>query len=223
MKIAFLGDSITEGLLGVSFFDMLVSELPSHELVNFGKGGDTVLSLHKRIKRLDLSSFDTIVLFIGVNDQFSKLTVAYRLLKMMMMQNSSKNLEQFKQRYIDLLDFLGDKRIIVIPPLVLGEDGTNKWNKVLGEYTNIIDELVQVRENVSFINVRKTFLAYLSEKTISDYLPYHIPQLQKDTLLSTSQEIDEVATKRGLHLTLDGVHINSKGASMIKDAIKSAI
>lgn len=47
--IAFFGDSLTEGSPGVSYFDILKDKLPNENLLNFGKGGDTVISLYKRI------------------------------------------------------------------------------------------------------------------------------------------------------------------------------
>jgi lysophospholipase L1-like esterase len=45
-----------------------------------------------------------------------------------------------------------------------------------------------------------------------------------DTLiLRTDEEIDRKATERGLHLTLDGVHLNSAGAGLVAEAFAEAI
>jgi lysophospholipase L1-like esterase len=45
-----------------------------------------------------------------------------------------------------------------------------------------------------------------------------------DTLiLRTDEQIDGKATERGLHLTLDGVHLNSAGARLVADALVEVI
>ena len=52
-KIAFFGDSLTEGIPGASYFQILKDRLPNENLINFGKGGDTVISLYRRVRELD--------------------------------------------------------------------------------------------------------------------------------------------------------------------------
>ncbi|MEJ2664475.1 MAG: hypothetical protein P8107_10610, partial [Spirochaetia bacterium] len=64
--IAFFGDSLTEGFPGVSFFKLLKEKLPGHILKNFGKGGDTVIGLYRRIRKLNIAApFDISFLWIG--------------------------------------------------------------------------------------------------------------------------------------------------------------
>src|SRR5690554_2811517 len=41
IKIAFYGDSLTAGIPGVSYFNILRQRLPEHELLNFGQPDDT--------------------------------------------------------------------------------------------------------------------------------------------------------------------------------------
>ncbi len=60
----------------------------------------------------------------------------------------------------------------------------------------------------------------LSETPSSAYVPKRINQLRKDVLkLTTPELIDEAAKKRKLQLTLDGVHLNTKGASLVFEAV----
>ena len=54
MRIAFFGDSLTYGKLGVSYINIIKKEYPDFELLNFGKNGDTVNSLYKRIRPLSI-------------------------------------------------------------------------------------------------------------------------------------------------------------------------
>ncbi len=226
MKILFLGDSITEGVPGVSFIPMIQDNFSSIDLVNRGVGGDTVSSLLSRVKKMnDLSSFDQIVLFIGVNDVFGKLTIIYKILKTLMKKRWAKNISTFKNQYNDLIAFImnENKKIIIIPPLLIGEDINNKCNTELLVLTTIIYNIT-MENNLTYLALDSEFKDYLKDKQISNYLPIKISELLKDVKrLTTLQLIDQKSKDRGLHLTLDGVHINSNGAKIISKAISNYI
>jgi lysophospholipase L1-like esterase len=68
MKIAFLGDSLTEGWPGAAYFPLLARRLPRHELLNLGRAGDTVLDLRRRVTRGGLGPVDLAFIWVGVND-----------------------------------------------------------------------------------------------------------------------------------------------------------
>ena len=70
MRIAFLGDSLTEGRPGESFLARLRVLLPGDELLNHGRAGDTVPALLARLEHTALEPVDLDVLWIGVNDAF---------------------------------------------------------------------------------------------------------------------------------------------------------
>jgi lysophospholipase L1-like esterase len=71
MKIAFLGDSLTEGWPGAAFFPLLEQRLPRHELLNLGRAGDCVADLLRRLPFQDPGQVDLVVLWIGANDAVS--------------------------------------------------------------------------------------------------------------------------------------------------------
>lgn len=222
MKILFLGDSITEGIPGVSFVSMIQENCSEIELVNRGQGGDTVSSLFKRVKKMsDLSFFDQIVLFVGVNDVFGKLTNTYKILKTLTKQRWAKDASTFKKQYMDLITFImnENKNIIVIPPVLIGEDINNIWNIELIGLIEIING-ISIQADLTYLDIHDEFKEYLKDKRISDYLPKKINVLLKDVKrLTESALVDQKSMDRGLHLTLDGVHINSNGAKIISEAI----
>lgn len=49
MKIALIGDSLTEGRPGVPFHTILEDKFPNITFVNLGKPGETVKSLYTRL------------------------------------------------------------------------------------------------------------------------------------------------------------------------------
>lgn len=227
MKIAFFGDSITEGVPGVSFVKRLEQHYPQHQLVNYGKGGDTISSLNRRIHKIsELDSFDVFILFVGVNDLFGKLTFTYRILKTLMRQRWARNIHAFKTQYNSTLEYLMTKkaRIIVIPPLLIGEDVHNKWNLMLTEYVSTIESLVATYPSIEYLDLRKEVLSYLEDKPISSFIPTNVLELLKDVKeLHSDDDVDERSKARELHLTLDGVHINSMGATFLMDGIIKAL
>ena len=70
MRIAFLGDSLTEGHPGESYLTRLRRLLPGDELRNGGRGGDTVPALLARLEHTGLEPADLAFVWIGVNDAF---------------------------------------------------------------------------------------------------------------------------------------------------------
>jgi len=222
MNVLFLGDSITEGVPGVSYTEIIKKQIENIKIVNRGVGGDTVSSLFRRVKKMsDLSNYDHIVLFIGVNDVYGKLNHTYRVLKILKNQKWAKNKNKFIIQYNELINYIltYNKNIIVIPPLLLGEDVLNKWNLELDELRNEIVEIIQ-KNDLPILRIDHSFKDYLQNKEISAYLPLKITELLQDvTKLTNPQLVDEKSNSRGLHITLDGVHLNSTGAKMIANEI----
>ena len=65
MRIAFLGDSLTEGRPGESFLTRLRALLPGDELLNHGRAGDTVPALLRASSTPLSSRVDLAVVWIG--------------------------------------------------------------------------------------------------------------------------------------------------------------
>ena len=199
MKIAFFGDSLTEGIQGASYFEILKKKLPEHQLFNFGKGGDTVISLYKRIRSLDMNSnFDISFLWVGVNDVLVKTSWIYPILKRIRRQPWAKKPEDFEHYYRSLLDLLKktSQYLVTVSPLFIGEDIDNTWNKELAELAKIIKSLSAFYSNTIYFNIQAPFIPLLSKENTS---------LKK------------------LHFTMDGVHLNKAGADIVANEFQQVI
>lgn len=225
MKIAFYGDSLTEGIPGVSYFRILEAKLPDHELVNHGKGGDTVISLYRRVVRKQLDvPVDIAFLWVGVNDVFAKVTLAHSMLKRLVRQPWAKDHDQFGDYYARILNLLCPKatKVVTVSPLLIGEDLENRWNQELAELSEIVSSVSSPIVNVNYLNLRARFSENLAGRTISDYIPRSNIRVLLDVLfLQRREQIDKIARGRGLHLTLDGVHLNSTGAEIVAEVFMS--
>lgn len=222
MKIAFYGDSLTAGIIGVSYIEILKKRLPDHTLINYGKGGDTVISLYRRIVAQNLlAPVDLIVLWIGVNDVFVNMSWTYPIIKRLEQQLWAKTLEEFAQYYRLILDLLCPlaKKVVTVPPLLIGEDIQNRWNQELDRLNGIIRELSVSRQNIDYLDLRTIAISRLASKPISPYVAKSAARIVLDAVaLRDHRQIDQKSAERGLHFTLDGVHLNSAGAELVAEA-----
>ena len=227
MKIAFFGDSLTEGIPGVACFDILREKLREHELYNYGRGGDTVLSLYRRIQRLRLPApFDIAFLWVGTNDILVHISPAYPVVKTLINQPWTRSEKEFADCYHSAVEFLGRKarRVCTVSPLFIGEDLANDWNLRLERLCGIIADLSVERERTDYIDLREVFRPKLDKLEISAYVPGSVATLGLDVLASKDpKQIDARSAERGLHFTMDGVHLNSAGAEIVAEVFRNRI
>lgn len=228
MNIAFIGDSLTRGIPGSSYLTILRSQLPQHRLFNLGKGNDTVVSLYRRVSRLRFSDtpFDIAFLWVGVNDIDRDSSWAFRVANALRRQPRSRDLDDFRLYYGKILDILRQNAvwIVAVSPLLKGEDIHNQWNQELSAYADVIRGLSMQDEQMEYLDLRQRFFSRLATQRVTDY-PLKSPlSVGLDALtLRSDAQVDEMAAKRGLHLTLDGVHLNSAGAALVAEAFLEVI
>jgi len=211
VKIACIGDSLTEGRPGVSFFKQLTAKHQHIELDNLGKPGETVKSLHTRLEKSKLDNYDLSFLWIGVNDVYAKL------LKMQA-QPVTKDHQEFQDYYVKVLEMIlaSSKHVVLVTPALIGEAIKNTSNTEIKELSSIIQTISSKYTNVSFLNMQKVFEQHLEHVNSSDYINTNIMRVMIDALFYKNPlRIDRLSKKRGLHLTLDGVHLNNKGAELV--------
>lgn len=210
MKIGLIGDSLTEGRPGVSFVDILREKYPGISFDNLGKPGETVKSLHARLTKTKLeTNYDLIFLWIGVNDVYSKLLKVQA-------KPVAKEPEEFREYYNKVLEMVlsSTKQVVTVSPALVGETSQN--DKEIKSLTSIIQSLSSDHPNVSFLDMHAVFKKHLSNVTSSDYLSINVMRVMMDVLFyKNPTSIDRLSKKRGLHLTIDGIHLNSTGAALV--------
>ena len=227
MKITFWGDSLTQGVPGCSYFNNLTDMLPDHTLINYGRGGVTVISLHKRILKMEpLDPVDMAFLWIGTNDVFLGVSFSLRVIGFLRRLPISRNNVEFKEHYQSILSILSQSAgvVVTVPPILIGEDLDGRWNHDLFVLAQSIKELTALHENVTYLDLRAPFVLRLAQKRPSEYVPVSALQIARDEMtLKTSAQIDRLADERGLHVTLDGVHLNSTGAELVASEFMDTI
>lgn len=220
MKIALIGDSLTEGRPGVSFFNILKEKFPNITFDNLGKPGESVKSLYTRLLKIKLDiDYDISFLWIGVNDVYSKLLSVQA-------QPVAKDPNEFKDYYEKILDLVlvSSKKVVAVTPALVGENTNNAPNHEIKELNVLIQSITRNQANVSFLDIQSVFFSDLAKVNSSDYISTKVMRVMVDVFFyKKPSRIDRLSKERGLHLTLDGIHLNSTGAQIVAEIYASEI
>ncbi len=221
MDIAFFGDSLTAGKPGASYYRMLCRMLPEYKLHNYGHGGDSVIGAYDLVSRLKLQApFDISFVWIGTNDIFPKVSWTFPVVRRFMGLPWTRDHREFESIYGLLLDELcyRSRVIYTVSPWFIGEDPDNDWNSELDELAAIVQAVSANHEHTSYLDIRAQFRNELDNGTVSSYVPRSALTVAWDVLrLQGVTAVDQKAEQRGLKYTLDGVHLNSKGARVVAE------
>jgi lysophospholipase L1-like esterase len=227
MRIAFVGDSLTYGLPGCSYVDRLREPLAGHTVLNLGRGNDTVIGLYRRMLRWQaVERFDVAVLWVGVNDLSGNGSRLPRWVNWLRGQPRVYSREQFRAYYARVLDLLCRQsgHVIAVSLAVKGEDLDSERNRRGALLSQDIQGLASDRSQATYLDLRSAFARQLDGKAVAVYAPRPWACTARDGLaLHGDQRVDRAAHGRGLHLTLDGVHLNSAGATLVAQEVLAAL
>jgi len=159
MRIAFLGDSLTEGWPGAAYFPLLRKRLPHLELLNLGRAGDTVVDLLSRVTHRGLDPVDLAFIWVGVNDAVMGAWDA--------VGDGVGNgwgwaarLEGIRDDYETLVEWTAARasRIVCVRPVVLETEGS-VWQEHADELGDVIAVLAGARDGAHVLDLRPGFAA----------------------------------------------------------------
>lgn len=235
MRIAFFGDSLTEGRDGASYLHTLRARvaddvrLRTVALLNAGVGGDTIYNLARRIDR-DITPLapDWVVIFIGSNDCTTGL-LRHRLptpqaiatLRYFSCVKGIRNAitpARFTDGLRIVIDALARRtpaRIALCTPAIYGEaPGSRAW-RLLDQYVDVV-RWVGSERGCPVIDVRGAITHALATMTPRSPLA---PLLSLRTRLHRNADIETLARLRGYRFTYDGIHLTTAGAAIVADTI----
>ena len=227
MRIGFFGDSLTEGLPGVPYVDILQERLPSDELVNFGRAGDSVIGTLQRVRSLRSEKpFDLAFVWTGVNDVLARISWASPTTRRLTGKPWADSRDEFIAQYRALLEALSPRtiRIVAVAPLLIGEDLSNPWNQELDVRAREMESLCADFARVEFLNLRPYMTDVASGECASPFVEKRgLGTVWEAIALRDSEAVDCVAAERGLCYTVDGIHLNSRGAKAVAGAFAGRI
>ena len=216
-NILFIGDSITEGKLGINFVDMIKNKYPDICCHNKGHDGDTLLRITTRLIKIlkkDKHKYSTLVIEAGHNDillpHLKLRWPVMRIKRVTPVYQMGIVLDQKLKTIISL----SNAKIILTTLSCIGET----FNSQLNQKRRLLNEQIKKmghRYDAYIADVSSFFDDIILNSNSSSYLLDNPVNLVIDYFRSKkSVWVDEISRKRNLRLTIDGGHLNSKGAKI---------
>ncbi len=236
----FAGDSLTEGVYGIGYVERIAAALArgehglQGEVVNAGRSGETIASIRYRTDALLERYRPTwLVLAVGCNDVWLpwlsahslgwRLWLGYRRLRTG--QRLSTDLDQFAAAYRALIDRAQQAgvRVLACTTSPVGERLSSPVNSRVARLNGVIKHVaadchVPVADvwqaSVEALALLPRRSSYISAEWLFAWL---------DRRRYRAAGADRMAERRRLHLTFDGIHLNSRGADLWATVVLEAL
>jgi lysophospholipase L1-like esterase len=220
------GDSLTEGMIGASYVDMLRERLPAAvRVINAGVNGDTAINLLRRVER-DVVPYrpDVVVILVGLNDLTTVYgwptnRAYYRTVKRVTVELTPVRFAHAYRRLIAVLRERTGARLALCTLTTVGERLEAPFQVYVDAYSTVIRALA-IQERLPLIDLRAAFSAALAAEP-HDGPPYHIwtPLLDWAAIGLRGRSYAELAARRGYRLLCDGAHLADAGAALVAETM----
>lgn len=228
--IVFLGDSITEGVIGASFVDRVHNALAGRaRIVNAGINGDTVVNMRWRVRR-DVAAHqpDVVVVMSGLNDigtahALMPQRIYYRLVKGNLVDLTPRRFAAGYRALLAEIRRYTRAQIILCTPTTLTEDPAAAVQTVVDTYAVIVRSIAH-QQGLALIDVREAF----TRAVAADPRPgpaYDIKVAIRDLIAIRwgRATYEGLAKQRGYRLTCDGAHLAEAGANLLASVVVAAL
>jgi len=220
------GDSITRGSYSADYVAMLASRLPDWDFVNAGVNAELAYNLAERIGDIVALDPDAVTILIGTNDVNAtfgiRAALGYRAAKRLPERPGPLFFRENLLGVVRTLKRETRARIALfsIPPI--GEESGHYAYLRTEDYAAIIREVAEA-EGVEYLPLRERICGYLEslprgrERPLA-FKDFGRAQLRAGRMRSyLGKSLDEVSAFNRFHILVDGVHLNTHGASIAAD------
>jgi lysophospholipase L1-like esterase len=228
-NLLFLGASITQGRISVSFVNILKRTLDprQYKFINQGIAGFESYNILTKLDKAVNTKPDFVILLGGTNDILSaldpKLSRLSRKLKKIPHEPSVSNFCQNITEIVKRLKQETYAKIAIASLPVLGENLDSKENKMVKEYNSEL-KFISETENVFYLPVFEKQVSFLNQVMQAKGRDCIKPS--KMAFKSLAQHyllfkgLDSISKKNGYILLTDGIHLNSIGSKFVADEIE---
>lgn len=233
MKILFIGDSIIKGTQGVDWVRMIAKKHTTWKIENAGINGQTLNKITDRlISKVSHAKYDAIVLEVGYNDillptfkhkrgWFSK--AYYHQLKQGYIPSAIGDFEMILREAVDYIRNVSKAKIILPTISCINENLQTDINNKVISYNKVIKKIARESDGL-VADVHERFSSVLKHGKGQDYLlESFVNTTVLDPINCLIGRADALSESRGLELTIDGVHPNTKGALLFKEEVEKAL
>ncbi|WP_436774625.1 SGNH/GDSL hydrolase family protein [Yinghuangia sp. YIM S09857] len=231
-RIACLGDSLTRAQISADYLDLLGRRHPSGDvqLARFGANGDFAYNLLQRLDAVVANPPDVITVLIGTNDARASLAdypVEQAMKRKKLPERPSAGwFQQCLGAVVERLRAETDATIGLLSLPVLGQQPDAPAAQASGAYSRMIAE-VAATHDATYLPLHERQTEEL-RRADPPPVPYQEPTpaaglgvFLRHAVLRRS--LDTISRRRGLLLTTDHIHQNTRGATLIAEAIDAAM
>ncbi|WP_157680384.1 SGNH/GDSL hydrolase family protein [Mycobacterium dioxanotrophicus] len=231
-RVVCLGDSITRGQLSADYVAMLSerTSLAPLEFTNAGVNGELAENVLRRLAGIVELQPDVVTVLIGSNDVVASMSAksgarARRMNKL----TGRPGIEGFADNVAAIVERLTREtsaRIGLLSLPVLGEDLGSASVRRSQEYSAVLKKIAE-SDRVTYLPLNERQVEYLTVGGFQpcthyrDNLALMVGGAIQHFLLRRS--LDDISHRRGLQLTTDLLHQNTRGATMIADLIEEFV
>jgi lysophospholipase L1-like esterase len=224
--IRVFGDSITSGVPGAAYCDCLKGRITFKQ---YGLGGDTVTGLIRRLCRVAMAAEDMVIVEIGTNDillPYLKSTSKNWQRLVSSIERSGRipvgSMEEFSEKYRILAEILSEHRVVFVSIPCIGEDIESEVNAKVDSYNAVIKEICTEQKGwyVDFNQAQKNEIRRGLRRSNSYVVGEDSTTMMFDVVATKVLGLTEyLSRKRELITTIDGVHLNQRGATLLANMI----
>lgn len=230
--VACLGDSLTRAQVSVDYLDLLERRRPAGDvrLARFGVNGDFAHNLLQRLDTVVADAPEVITVLIGTNDARASLA-GYPVEQVMRRKRlperpSAGWFQQCLGAVVARLRAETDARIGLLSLPVLGQHLDGPAARASLAYSRMIAE-VAAAEEVAYLPLHERQTEEL-RRADAPPIPYReaTPAAGVGVLLQRAllrRSFDAISRRRGLMLTTDHIHQNSRGAALVAEVIDGGL
>jgi acyl-CoA thioesterase I len=226
------GDSLTRGAVSADYVQMLASRLPGWEFVNAGVNAELAFNLAERIGDIVALRPDAVTILIGSNDVNATFGLQAELGYM-----AAKRLPErpsplfFRENLVGIVRTLKretEARIALfsIPPV--GEEPGHYAYVRTEDYAAVIKSVAK-DEGVEYLPLRERLCSYIESLPPASQRPLGFREFGRAQLRAgraqryLGKSLDEISAANRFHILVDGVHLNTHGASIAADLAEGFI
>jgi lysophospholipase L1-like esterase len=232
IRISCLGDSLTRAQFSADYLDPLCRRHRPGDVraERFGVNGDFAYNLLQRLDDALAAPADVITVLIGTNDARASLA-GYPVEKAMKRKQLPRHpspawFQDCLEAVVERLRAETDATIGLLSLPVLGQDLTGAAVQASEAYSHIVAE-VAAAHGLAYLPLHERQVEEI-RRADAPPIPYRevtpaafISTVLQRTLLRRS--LDAISRRRDLALTIDHIHQNSRGATLIAEVIDGGL